>query len=146
MMRNKIRNYIKEKRTFLKEEILSNHLIQKEKKENNYKFCVNSIPTNINVFRIRTKEEVNEYLENNYFDNYYEGYVLPIKLDFDTMNYISEVDVVICNLSWEVIELHHFVKPNTIFKKLKKTSHIIVFCKNTITYIGLKLNDKLTPF
>lgn len=145
-MKNKIRNYIKTRKDFLKDEILSKHLIKKEKQENKYKFCVNSVETKINVFRIRTKKQINEYLENNYFDNYHEGYVLPITLKFDTINYISEVDIVVCNLNWRVIEMYHFVKPNTSFAKFTHTSHVIVFCKNTITHIGLKINDKLTPF
>lgn len=146
MMRNKVRNYIKTKKEILKKEILSKYLVKKTKKESDNKFHINSSKTNINVFRIRNKEQIITNLENNYFENYYQGYVIPLKLNFDTINYISEVDIAICDLSWKVIKIYTFVPQNTKFEKFHETVHIVVFSKNTISYLGLKINDKLTPF
>lgn len=106
---------------------------------------LNSSKTKIKVRWLKNQSDIEDYLSNCLDIDYNQCFFLNLKKDFNTLNFLIDLDIVFVDLNWQVKKIYKSVKPNTKEIIFPSVGHMFVFCKNSIDVLKIGIGDTLQP-
>lgn len=130
----------KDKNYYLK--IKRNHFLKKSRGV--YKFLyLDNEPINVLVTWLKTKKDVQEKLACWQGFNYDKCFLITNQYEFNTYNFLINVDIVNVDLNYKVKNIWTNVKPNTNLHFNESYGHIFIFKSNTIYSYGIEIDKTL---
>ncbi|QGS51812.1 hypothetical protein [Spiroplasma tabanidicola] len=124
--------------------------VQKKKIDENkvYQLVINNQIKDINIRNIRTiKQKFNALIFKEKFNHTMGFRFIGVK-GFNSMGFKEEVDLIICDKKYQVIETYSNFPPNKVTQHHNDAVVVFVLAKHTIKYLNIKLNDliKITKY
>ncbi|MEG2198508.1 MAG: hypothetical protein RRZ34_01475 [Malacoplasma sp.] len=119
---------------------LRNNIVFKEKVFLNQK----QIP--LEIISLKSNKDILDFLacKKNWDDD--KVFLFKNKKKFSTLFFKSNVDIVCCNMKWQIVDIINNCEPNSEIKCHPKTRNIWVMKENLSIFLDLKLNKKLTYY
>lgn len=105
---------------------------------------INNIETKIKIIWLKNDQMINDYLVKTKELDCYTCYFVNKQIGFDSFQFQTNYDLVITNLTWEIIELHPNFKINTKLPMFNRNCHLFLLSKNSINVLSLKLSDTIS--
>lgn len=99
----------------------------------------------VKVKWLRSELEIQENLTCCLELDYKQCFLITNKCQFNTLNYLIDLDVVIVDLSWKVTHTYKSMAPNTQLQQLDRVSHIFVLTKNSVNVLNIQIGDIMQP-
>lgn len=134
--RNKYKNYQINK-ICKKSQLRKNNIFKKN-------IFVNNTKISFDIITLKNDKDILDFLacKKNWDDK--KIFLLKNKKIFSTLFFASNVDVVCCDIKWEILKIIKCCQPNIEIDCPIKTRNIWVMQENLSTFLSLKLNNKLT--
>lgn len=134
--RNKYKNYQINK-ICKKSQLRKNNIFKKN-------IFINNTKISFDIITLKNDKDILDFLacKKNWDDK--KIFLLKNKKIFSTLFFASNVDVVCCDIKWEILKIIKCCQPNTEIDCPIKTRNIWVMQENLSTFLSLKLNNKLT--
>ncbi len=107
---------------------------------------INGVESKLKVIKIKNSEMFNNFIDNNNFEDNSIVYIISATNYLSVSNLEAEIDVIVCDLSWNVVDLHASVNYKHQAFIFDKISHVFVLAKNMIKNLGIKVNTNFRPF
>ncbi len=104
---------------------------------------LNDEPLKVAVYWLKTQAEIDQKLACWQGFNYDKCFLITNKNQFQTTNFLINVDIVNVDLNYQIKNIWTNVSPNTKLTFLDSYGHLFIFCANSIKGYGLELNQKL---
>lgn len=105
---------------------------------------VNNTKLSFDIINLKNHKDILDFLACKKSWDDKTIFLLKNKKNFSTLFFASNVDIVCCNIKWEILKIIKGCAPNTEIDCPIKTANIWVMQENLSTFLNLKLNNKFT--